>query len=102
MVARLIFPVPWARRPDLSFLLTAEQMKAALAAAGFTELTWVDKTDGGHCLVRRAAIEISSRCAPPLGIHVLMGKEFAGMAANLGRNLREGRARLVQTIVKRR
>jgi len=30
-----------------------------------------------------------------------MGLDFAGMAANLALNLREGRARIVQTVVVR-
>lgn len=43
-----------------------------------------------------------STAAPTMrGTHVAMGPEFAGMAANLGRSLKEGRAQLVQAIVKR-
>ncbi len=96
----LIFPIPWARRPELSFLLNADQMKAALTTAGFTALTWSDKTDEGIAWFD----DMLSKAAagpPALGLHVVMGKEFAGMAANLGRNFREGRPRLVQTVVKR-
>ena len=94
----LVFPVPWARRPELSFLLTSEQMKAALAAAGFAELSWADKTAEGIAWFNE--LQAKYQAEPPLGLHVVMGKEFAGMAANLARNFREGRARLVQTIVK--
>ena len=88
----LVFPVPWARRPELSFLLTSEQMKAALAAAGFAELSWADKTAEGIAWFNELQAKYQAG-APPLGLHVVMGKEFAGMAANLARNFREGRAR---------
>ena len=41
----LTFPVPWARDPDTSFLLTGEQTRAAVAAAGFEEVSFADRTD---------------------------------------------------------
>jgi SAM-dependent methyltransferase len=96
----LIFPVPWARRPELSFLLTSNQMKATLATAGFTELTWTDKTEEGIAWFNQMRSKQSAGMHA-LGIHVVMGNEFASMAANLGRNFQEGRARIVQTIVQR-
>jgi SAM-dependent methyltransferase len=96
----LIFPVPWARRPELSFLLNADQLKATLATAGFTELTWTDKTEEGIAWFDQLRSNQSAGM-PALGIHIVMGSEFASMAANLGRNFQEGRARLVQTILQR-
>ena len=41
------------------------------------------------------------RVLRPLGLHIIMGPQFAEMAANLGRNLQEGRVRLVQAIMAR-
>ena len=38
---------------------------------------------------------------PAFALPLAMGPEFPAMAANLGRNLREGRARLVQAILQR-
>jgi len=37
----------------------------------------------------------------PLGLHVVMGPDFPMLGANLGRNLREGRAGIVQAIFQR-
>ncbi len=96
----LVFPVPCARRPELSFLLTMRQMKAALATAGFTELSWADKTEDGIAWFNELQAKYQAG-APSLGLHIVMGKDFAGMAANLARNFQERRARLVQTIVQR-
>jgi SAM-dependent methyltransferase len=99
----LIFPVPWARVPEISFLVTSDAMRAALKAAGFVELSFDDKTEAGLTWYAEQQKAREAASAPPvLGIHVAMGPDFAGMGANLGRNLREGRARLAQVVVERR
>ncbi len=96
----LIFPVPWARVPETSFLLTPEAMREALARAGFAEVSWADKTDAGQAWA--AEMQADSEATPtPLGLHIVMGPQFAEMAANLARNLLEGRVRLVQAIMAR-
>jgi ubiquinone/menaquinone biosynthesis C-methylase UbiE len=98
-VEPVIYPVPWARRPEISHLLTGEAMAAALRQAGFQELAWADRTDLGIAWYREQAARVPAQ-APGLGLPVVMGPEFPGMFANLGRNLVEGRVRLVQTILR--
>lgn len=95
----LFFPVPWARTPEISSLLTAEEMKRTLGAAGFAEVAWADTTDRALSWLA----EQRGRPAPagPLSLAVVMGPEFGGMALNLGRNLMGGRVRVVQAIMKR-
>ena len=39
------YPVPWARTPATSFLLTAAATRAAIEPAGFRTLTWQDDTE---------------------------------------------------------
>jgi SAM-dependent methyltransferase len=95
-----IFPVPWARAPETSFLLTPEAMREALARAGFVEMSWADKTDAGRAWVAEMQAKREAKPAP-LGLHIVMGPQFAEMAANVGRNLQEGRVRLVQAIMTR-
>jgi SAM-dependent methyltransferase len=95
-----IFPVPWARVPENSFLLTPEAMREAVAGAGFAEVSWADKTDAA--LAWAAEMQTKREAKPtPLGLHIVMGPQFAEMAANLGRSLQEGRVRLVQAIMAR-
>ncbi len=92
--------MPWARVPEISFLLTPEVMRNVLAKAGFAEVSWADKTDAG--VIWSAEMQTrqkSSAAQPPLGLHVVMGPQFAEMIENLGRNLREGRVGLVQAIM---
>jgi hypothetical protein len=95
----LIFPVPWARRPEMSFLLTSDAMKTVLGETGFSEVSWADKTEEG--LTWLAERNSRLQTSPPLGTGVVMGPQFVEMAENLGRNLQSGRVRLVQAIVMR-
>lgn len=98
----LIFPVPWARGPEISFLLSEEAMRSALELAGFTAVSWIDTADQGLAwLARQQSERQAESAAPPLGLHVVMGPEFPAMAANLARNLADGRARLIQAIVRK-
>jgi ubiquinone/menaquinone biosynthesis C-methylase UbiE len=95
----LTYPVPWARGPQTSFLLTAAEMRDALAAAGFAVISWADKTQAA--LSWFAEQGESGAAPPPLGLHLVMGPDFPAMAANLRRNLEAGRIGLVQAVVRR-
>lgn len=99
----LTFPVPWSERAETSFLLTPDQMKSALEAQGFEIVSWVDRTDAGvewfAELEKRQAATLAAPGA--LGLHLVMGPEFKTMGANLGRNLRDGRALLIEAVVRR-
>jgi len=97
----IIFPAPWASTPEISHVITAEEMRAALATAGFTELSWVDLTGTALAWIgeQRRARDADAP-PPPLGIQVVMGPEFRQMAANMGQNFLEGRIQLLQAIVR--
>ena len=93
-----IYPVPWAREPGTSFLLTPEAMRNALAQAGFEEVSWIDKTDIAQAWA--ADMKAKRQKSPvPFGLEVVMGAVFAAMAVNLGRNLLEGRVRIIQAVM---
>jgi ubiquinone/menaquinone biosynthesis C-methylase UbiE len=96
----LIYPVPWSPSPETSFLMTPPQMRAALEAQGFQVTHWTDRTEAGIAWFSDQSKRLSAG-PPPLGLHLAMGPGFKDMAANLGRNLREGRAALVETILTR-
>ena len=98
----LHFPVPWSRTPETSFLMTPDAMRDALRALGFEIETWIDRTEEG--IAWFAALRASSAAddPPPLGLHLAMGPEFKTMTDNLAVNLSEGRAVLIEAIVRRR
>lgn len=97
----LVFPVPWALTAETSFLLKAEAMRECLREAGFSEIRWEDKTAEGINWFEAQRARASSHSVPSLGLHLVMGQGFKGMAANLARNLMEGRAGLIQAILRR-
>ncbi len=106
----LTFPVPWARDPEMSFLLTADETRAAVAAAGFEELSFADRTDpvvqGARFWARNvdrppgAAPEAPPAPEPRFDLRDVMGDDFAQLAFNLRENLVQGRARVIQLVVR--
>ncbi|MGP0090195.1 MAG: class I SAM-dependent methyltransferase [Xanthobacteraceae bacterium] len=82
------YPVPWARTPATSFLLTAAATREAIEAAGFRTLAWQDDTEAAKAWIAQLR---ASGPPPSPNLGVVMGPDFAQLAANLARNLMEGR-----------
>jgi sarcosine/dimethylglycine N-methyltransferase len=82
------YPVPWARTPATSFLLTAAATREAIEPAGFRTLAWEDDTEAAKAWIAQLR---ASGPPPSPNLGVVMGPDFAQLAANLGRNLMEGR-----------
>lgn len=99
--APVLFPVPWARTPDTSFLVQPNELRKLLTEAGFTVTDWSDTTEAARAWFVSLAEKIKKEGFPPLGFHVLMGADFQAMAQNQGRNLQEGRIVLGQVVAKR-
>jgi SAM-dependent methyltransferase len=100
----LHFPVPWSRTRETSFVVTPQAMRTALEEAGFTVVDWQDRTAAAvdwFADQQKARAAQPAAAPPPLGLHVAMGADFPALGANLGRNLREGRAGIVQAILQR-
>jgi SAM-dependent methyltransferase len=81
------YPVPWARTPATSFLLTAAATREAIESAGFRTLTWQDDTEAGKAWFAQLR---ASGPPPSPNLGVVMGPDFAQLAANLGKSLMEG------------
>jgi SAM-dependent methyltransferase len=98
----LYFPVPWARGPEASFLLTADAMRAELSTQGFRIASWIDSTDAGITwFLEREQERTQSATPPAFGLQAIRGPEFAVATVNLRRNLSEGRAALVQAVCEK-
>lgn len=90
-----LYPVPWARTPGESFLLTAEATCEAIEAAGFGTLVRRDDTT----VAKAWFAELRASGPPPtLNLGVVMGQGFAELATNLGRNLMEGRLGILTAV----
>lgn len=97
----VIFPVPWARTPESSFLVTSEVLRQLLESAGFNVTDWSDTTEAACGWFVALAEKIRKEGLPPLGFHLLLGPAFQAMAQNQRRNLEEGRIALAQVVAKR-
>jgi ubiquinone/menaquinone biosynthesis C-methylase UbiE len=97
----VLFPVPWARTPESSFLATPDELRKLLEESGFRVATWADTTDVARAWFVSLAERIREEGLPTLGFHVLLGPEFQAMAQNQRRNLEEGRIVLAQVVAKR-
>lgn len=90
----LHLPVPWATSPEQSHLVTPERLAELLSDAGFAKVHWNELTEqAGEGMRQFFAGE-----QPRLGLHVFV-PDFAAKAANLVRNIAEGRARLIQAVL---
>lgn len=97
----VLFPVPWARTPDTSFLVQPDELRKLLAQAGFTVTDWSDTTEAARAWFVSLAERIRKGGFPSLGFHVLLGADFQSMAQNQGRNLQEGRIVLGQVVARK-
>ena len=90
------YPLPWARTPATSFLLTEAATREAIEAAGFRTLAWRNDTEPAKTWIA----EIRASGPPPQpNLGVVMGPEFAQFSANLGRNLVEGRLGVLTAVL---
>lgn len=97
----LAFPVPWAMRPETSFLGTPGDYREAARAAGFEVAAERER--------RAFALDFFARMAermraaggpPPLGIHLLMGDTAPVKIANMVANIQAGRIAPVEMILR--
>jgi sarcosine/dimethylglycine N-methyltransferase len=92
----LDYPLPWADRPELSHLVSTDQLHAAVESAGFTVDHWNDLTDQAAALMEA----FLSLPPSPLGLHAFV-EDFTEKARNLTRGLASGRLRVIQGVCKR-
>ena len=95
----VIYPAPWARDPTTSFLLTADDTRKALEAAGFSITFWRDDTQTAIDWFN--AIAANPQPSGGLNLGVVMGAGFPSITGNLGRNIREGRLGVLSAVLTR-
>jgi SAM-dependent methyltransferase len=82
------YPVPWARTPDASFLMTAAATLEAIEPAEFRTLEWQDDTEAAKSWFAQMR---ASGPPPSPNLGTVMGPDFPQLTGNLARNLIEGR-----------
>ncbi len=83
-----LYPVPWARTSETSFLLSAAATRETVESSGFRTLVCQDDTEAAKVW----AAQLRASGPPPSpNLGVVMGPDIARLSANLGRNYLEGR-----------
>ncbi len=94
----IVLPVPWATRRDSSFLIALDELRAILNKRGFQ----VEKLDdiSAEALTWRKQQPVAAGLAPsPLGLHIVMGEQFATMQSNQITNLEQHRVTYVRGVM---
>ncbi len=98
-----LFPVPWSDDGRISFLTPPAEVRDMLAGLGFREVAWRDRgsTTVAHQQAARDRQPASQDDAPlpPLGVHLVLGDDFATKRANSTRSLAEGRVTQLQAVL---
>ena len=89
------YPVPWARTPTTSFLLTADATREAIEQAGFHTLACQNDTEAARAWITQ---QCASGPPPSPNLGVVMGPDFAELFTNLARNLLDGRLGILTAV----
>jgi SAM-dependent methyltransferase len=93
------FPVPWAETDAISHLATIDETAALLDGAGFRRDVWEDLTD--EALAFYDGLAAGPPAQPgPVGMQLLI-PNIAEKGANLARNVREGRVRVLRAVCRK-
>jgi ubiquinone/menaquinone biosynthesis C-methylase UbiE len=93
----VLYPVPWARDPSISYLATQTEMRTLLEGAGFHIVSEEDSTEASETWFKQSAAKMAGS-ASPVSLRQLLGSDAARMAENQVRNLTERRIRTVMYI----
>jgi ubiquinone/menaquinone biosynthesis C-methylase UbiE len=99
----LAYPVPWATTADVSAVAEPERYKNALQEAGFTVIAERNRRDFALAFFTNLRAKIAAAGGPPpLGLHVLMGKNTPEKVQNVIDNICDGRIAPVELIARKR
>jgi ubiquinone/menaquinone biosynthesis C-methylase UbiE len=95
------YPLTWARDPSYSFLVTPDELRAGLEAAGFRITQWIDeagrrKAAGGD--VSRGA---TTYLPAGTGQKMIRGEDYPDRQANVAKSVMEDRLTNVRLVAER-
>jgi ubiquinone/menaquinone biosynthesis C-methylase UbiE len=94
----VLYPVPWARDPSISHLVTPDEMKSLLTSAGFKLLDIQDSTEESQRFFENMTAQMVKTGKSPVIWQLFLGDDFPAMARNQVRNVTERRIRTVSYI----
>jgi SAM-dependent methyltransferase len=95
------YPVPWSDDGSGSYLVTPDETRRLLTAAGYTDIA-LEETGDQYVKAYKQMLERAAREGlPPLGVHVILGEAAASKTRNAARNIEEGRTRPIQVVCRK-
>jgi ubiquinone/menaquinone biosynthesis C-methylase UbiE len=91
------YPLPWATMPDISFLVTPDELRRDLRTAGF-QITLLRDTATAMAPVLK---QLETEGLPPLGEHVVTGENTKEWRINAIRGQAEGRLSLIEALARK-
>ena len=99
-IERIHLPVPWAEASDCNYLISEAHFRSELTASGLAITNWVDVTQPSLEWYRAVNERIRNGPPNPLGVHILLGHEFAKMTNLMMQNLAERRIKVIMGTAK--
>jgi len=96
-----LYPVPWAETPTTSFLVTPDEMRGQLLAAGFEIAVFHDTTAETLPATIRNRERLEREGLALLSPHLIMGERLLQMQLNSARNQELGLGRTVEALVRK-
>jgi len=97
----LAYPVPWATTAASSALATPSQYREALQAAGFSVLAERDRRDFALAFFDQLRARTAVAGPPPLGLHILMGRNTPEKVQNMIQNISSGHIAPVELVARK-
>ncbi len=98
----LTFPVPWAMTAENNAAASPAAYKEHLTAAGFTIAAERDRRDFALDFFAQLRAKLHAAGGPPpLGVHILMGRNTPDMVQNMDANITAGRVAPVELIARK-
>jgi ubiquinone/menaquinone biosynthesis C-methylase UbiE len=85
------YPLPWARTPDISFLVSSRELRSAIEGAGLRIVEWTDETEATRAVFTQTGRSPQTSASSMISNQVIMGDDFAERLNNFGRNVLEER-----------
>jgi ubiquinone/menaquinone biosynthesis C-methylase UbiE len=98
----LTFPVPWATTPASSAVARPSQYREALEKAGFTVIAERNRRDFALAFFDQLRAKTAAAGGPPpLGLHILMGRNTPEKVQNMIENVSSSRIAPVEMIARK-
>jgi ubiquinone/menaquinone biosynthesis C-methylase UbiE len=95
------YPLPWATTTAISFLVTPDEVRDDLLAAGFQIIFLRDTAAAQAAALAPVLKQFETEGLPPLGEHVVTGENAKEWRINVMRSTAEGRLSMIEALARK-